>query len=654
MRLGIAFLFFLFLPLCGETPLLWDNRNISCSNERGISVRPDGGGGAIVEFRTDEPWPYILLKPAQGSSWDLSRYREISFDVENLSRETQCEIEFNAGMWSRGYLGTAILRPGEKRTFRYRLNHGTGVTFSPLFQARFMPSGFAGGRNVDTSQLKTLQLISSFPIYCKYRLSGIRLHGTRPADFTPETFFPLIDRYGQNMHDDWPEKIKSDDQLRGNLQAELAGLNPRIAAWNRYGGWQEGPRRKATGFFRVEKYRDKWYFVDPEGCLFFSRGVNDVSLLAFIDKRGRERCFEAPGELGADGAHIYLENMKKKYGEGFGSWPEIQLRRLDSWGFNTVGNWSDMRLYRNAQLPYTLNLPLPECPGLDGIPDVYSAEFEQGMADLFRTDYAFAIKDPMCIGIFIGNEFRIGNGVSIARRVLESALEQPARKQFLAKLQAKYRSIDALNRQWNSNFASWGELCFTESKGAGPDLRKFSAGFVERLFAMTKDAVKRHSPDTLYLGTRLMNDDYFESWLNELAGRYCDVVSYNLYPIGFERFKPRGLPDVPVLISESAVGHSMRGTFGSITNPGTEPGAGVRALARQLESAFAHPRIVGIHHFNFKDQVLIGRWDGENYGFGLVDITDTPYPDFLETNRAAMEQLYSFRSGGSFPIPILE
>ncbi|MPN11590.1 hypothetical protein SDC9_158893 [bioreactor metagenome] len=151
-----------------------------------------------------------------------------------------------------------------------------------------------------------------------------------------------------------------------------------------------------------------------------------------------------------------------------------------------------------------------------------------------------------------------------------------------------------------------------------------------------------------------MNDDYFADWINQAAAKYCDVVSYNFYPISFERFSPRGLPDVPVMITESTVGHASRGMHGTIVNPGTEPGARLRASARQLESAYRHPQIVGLHHFDFKDEALTGRWDGENYGFGLVDVTDTPYQEFVELNRRAAEELYRFRSSSrkaGLPLP---
>ena len=63
------------------------------------------------------------------------------------------------------------------------------------------------------------------------------------------------------------------------------------------------------------------------------------------------------------------------------------------------------------------------------------------------------------------------------------------------------------------------------------------------------------------------------------------------------------------------------------------------------ESAARHPNLVGIHFFPLFDQPILGRWDGENCNFGAVDITDTPYRDVVDANRAFSERLYPFRSG---------
>ena len=40
---------------------------------------------------------------------------------------------------------------------------------------------------------------------------------------------------------------------------------------SKYGGFKD-IKVKATGFFHVEKIDEKWWFVDPEGYLFFSNG----------------------------------------------------------------------------------------------------------------------------------------------------------------------------------------------------------------------------------------------------------------------------------------------------------------------------------------------------------------------------------------------
>ena len=71
---------------------------------------------------------------------------------------------------------------------------------------------------------------------------------------------------------DWPGKIKSDEQLKStspNTAKELPHLN-------QYGGWDDGPKLQATGYFRVAQHNGRWWLIDPEGRLFWSHGINGV------------------------------------------------------------------------------------------------------------------------------------------------------------------------------------------------------------------------------------------------------------------------------------------------------------------------------------------------------------------------------------------
>ena len=47
------------------------------------------------------------------------------------------------------------------------------------------------------------------------------------------------------------------------------------------------------------------------------------------------------------------------------------------------------------------------------------------------------------------------------------------------------------------------------------------------------------------------------------------------------------------------------------------------------------PEAVGYHWFEWVDEPKEGRFDGEDSNYGLVDITDKPYQDLVETVRAA-------------------
>ena len=62
------------------------------------------------------------------------------------------------------------------------------------------------------------------------------------------------------------------------------------------------------------------------------------------------------------------------------------------------------------------------------------------------------------------------------------------------------------------------------------------------------------------------------------------------------------------------------------------------------ENGFSHPALVGIAWFQYTDQGILGRGDGERYNIGLVDVVDIPYP-IVKGIRAAAENIYSVHSG---------
>jgi hypothetical protein len=174
---------------------------------------------------------------------------------------------------------------------------------------------------------------------------------------------PMLDSFGQWARTDWPRKIKSREQLAGELAAEEKTLGSSSDfGYGRYGGYKS-TQAKATGFFRVEEIDGRWWFVDPEGHLFLSTGINGT-----------------PGG-----------------GAGFGgdtSDANRTNRRLDSWGMTTGGQGR----------PATFMLRWPRGTSFLGMPDVYSPQFAEDIDAAANSQCAPRKNDPLLIGYFIGNE----------------------------------------------------------------------------------------------------------------------------------------------------------------------------------------------------------------------------------------------------------
>ena len=54
---------------------------------------------------------------------------------------------------------------------------------------------------------------------------------------------------------------------------------------------------------------------------------------------------------------------------------------------------------------------------------------------------------------------------------------------------------------------------------------------------------------------------------------------------------------------------------------------------------------MGTHYFQWADQPATGRFDGENYNIGLVDVTDRPYPGLVEALKQTHRRVLRLHMG---------
>ena len=69
------------------------------------------------------------------------------------------------------------------------------------------------------------------------------------------------------------------------------------------------------------------------------------------------------------------------------------------------------------------------------------------------------------------------------------------------------------------------------------------------------------------------------------------------------------------------------------------------AYRNYSEKAFSHPALIGLAWFQWNDQEMFGRGDGENYNIGLVDITDRAYPHLVDAIKAVSANSYEVHRG---------
>lgn len=392
----------------------------------------------------------------------------------------------------------------------------------------------------------------------------------------------------------------------------------------------------ADGYFRVEQRASVWWFVGPSGQLMISAGVDNVSYRGDL--------------IRGTTVHPYNEHIQNLYPTQ-DEWAQAEISRLRSWGFNNLGAWTSPFLWK-YKMPYTVILDIATRSGADwqkGIPlDVYDPRFEAMAQKIAVKECAPHAQDPDLVGYFSDNELRWGPDWRGKQNMLTMYLNLPAtapgRQHAIAFLKKKYaNNIHQLDESWGAHATSFEDLATAGTTAAvQADNAEFLGMVARRYFEVCAHAIHAADPNHLYLGAKFAGMPP-----NPVlrASSAADVVSVDIY-----NFDPRPIVEHiysmshrPILVAEFAFRAEDSGLPNTKGAGPKVPDQAARARAyrnfvTELESL---PEAVGYQWFEWCDEPKQGRFDGENSNYGLVNIEDRPYSQFVTEAKAANREAFS-------------
>ena len=369
---------------------------------------------------------------------------------------------------------------------------------------------------------------------------------------------------------------------------------------SQYGGWME-KKEKATGFFHAAKLDGQWWVIDPEGYVFLCVGVNSV--------------VPASEDAAANPSPADLE------------WGEQTLAKLREHGFNMLGCWSATDLVRKLSkpMPYCLRWNImavyrkqraakyPETGKVEAIYP-FDPEFE-AFCDQVAKGMDETKDDPWLLGHFSDNELPFHEG-GIVERYLSHPQNDPcheAAEKFMASRKNRKPEKD--------------------------DDREFLHLVVSEYYRKVSDALRKHDPNHMYIGSRFHGLALNSPALFSGAGRYADIISVNYY----HRWTPEHdlIQDwakragKPILITEWYAKAADSGL------PIEKGGAGFPVKSQSDRAKFyqhftlgllKNPGCVGWHWFKYRDSA-------ENNP-GMVNGKDEPYTVLWNAAKEINTQVY--------------
>ncbi len=389
----------------------------------------------------------------------------------------------------------------------------------------------------------------------------------------------------------------------------------------------------ASGFFRVVEKDGRWRVIDPLGRGMVLLGVDHVTYHGHHSQR--------------TGRSIHLEVNKRKF-PNKADWEEDTLARLKKWGFNLLGAGCDPAL-KHRGLVHTVFLSIgdglcwnPERPDLyicpnehrpcSAFPNVFHPQFAAWADWKARELCAPNRDDPWLFGYFIDNELAWwGRGASAT---------------------GLFNAVSKLPEDHSAKIAQKKFLAERGVAGAPSDSDKlaFLKLAADIYFRVSSEAIRRHDPNHIVMGARFAGIWGAHPVVWETAGKYCDLVTFNVYPWAdldrnavfmdrsskFERaadvFKRQyGYLKKPMLVTEWSFpaldsGLPCTGGAGQRFRTQRERTQATELFARTMLSL---PFLVGYDYFMWVDEPAAGISDAfpEDSNYGLINEQGDAYPE---------------------------
>jgi len=268
---------------------------------------------------------------------------------------------------------------------------------------------------------------------------------------------------------------------------------------------------EATGFFRVEKVGDRWWFIDPEGHPYFASAMGYVCPGTSDGQRAVTQQIYGSNEAWAADAADTLKNDL-----GFTAVTHISNDKL----LNATDNKLPYSQTNSFLSAYARNVGAA-VPGAghhtfsdNGTMPVFDPMFKV-FADNTAKSLAATFKDdPYFLGYMSDNE------LPISTLMLDNSIT-------LDPENGRSVYTYAVSHAWLR--AMTGKEIVSKSDITDELRSKYCEFVYDWYFKVVTESIRKYDPNHLYLGCRFMYPGYTHECFIRAAGRWCDVLTMNYY-----------------------------------------------------------------------------------------------------------------------------